>query len=82
LETGGLAVSVDEACSAAAEREIAAAARLVAKVGAGFSGEAAVEEDGLAGAALNFAGGVEAGVAEGEADLEGGAEAGFDRAGR
>jgi hypothetical protein len=34
---------------------------LVAKVGAGFSGEAAAGEDGLAGAALNLAGGVEAG---------------------
>jgi len=61
-----LAVSTAEACSAAAEREIAAAARLVAKVGEGadFSGvaeAAGVVADGLAGATAGELTGVEAG---------------------
>jgi len=61
-----LAVSTAEACSAAAEREIAAAARLVAKVGEGadFSGvaeAAGVVADGLAGATAGELTGAETG---------------------
>ena len=81
----GAFFSVAEACSAAAESEIAAAARLVAKVGAaagaGFSDTAGVVGAGLAG----LAGGVGAGELDDAAGLEGGAgtdEAGFETAGR
>ena len=60
-----LEVSTTDACSAAAEREIAAAARLVAKVGAGagFSGVVGAGVDELAGAEVDGLMGAEIGAA-------------------